>query len=100
MADTINYWFKYSIMLSLTYFTVSYPTGIQSVSLVTVSYTHLDVYKRQGDDIVDCPTLNDIEVAVGKLKNNTAPGQNNLPTELLKHRGETVNLGEGVIYII
>ena len=32
-----------------------------------------------GDYVVDYPTLNEIEVAIGKLKNNKAPGLNNLP---------------------
>ena len=38
-----------------------------------------------GDIVVDYPILNEIEVAVRKLKNNKAPGQDNLPAELLKH---------------
>ena len=41
--------------------------------------------------MVDYPTLNKTEVAVGKLKNNRVPGQYNLPTELLKHGSKTVS---------
>ena len=39
-----------------------------------------------GDHMVDYFTPNETEVVVGKLKNNKAPGQYNLPAELLKHR--------------
>ena len=36
-----------------------------------------------GDYMVDYPTLNEIVVAVGKLKNNKAPGLGSLPACLL-----------------
>ena len=38
-----------------------------------------------GDRMVEYPTLNKKEVAVVQFKNNKAPEQNDLPTELLKH---------------
>ena len=45
----------------------------------------------EGDYVVDYPTLNETEVAVAKLKNNKAPGRDNLPAELLKLGDKTVN---------
>ena len=41
--------------------------------------------------MVDYPILNEIEMAVGKLKNNRASGHDILLAELLKHGGKTVN---------
>lgn len=44
-----------------------------------------------GDHVVAYPTLNKTEVATGNLKKNKATEQDNLPAELLKCGGETVN---------
>lgn len=40
---------------------------------------------------IDYHMLNEIELAAGNLKNDKAPGKDNLPAELFKNGGETIN---------
>jgi len=44
--------------------------------------------KGKTQDTIDAPTIEEIETAVKKLKNNKSPGTDNIPAELLKFGGD------------
>ena len=42
------------------------------------------ILKGKTQDTIDAPTIEEIETALKKLKNNKAPGTDNIPAELIK----------------
>jgi hypothetical protein len=42
---------------------------------------------EQREDEIDAPSMEDIQKALQKLKNNESPVTDNIPAELLKHGG-------------
>jgi len=44
--------------------------------------------KGKTQDTIDAPTIEEIETALKKLKNNKYPGTDNIPAELLKFGGD------------
>jgi hypothetical protein len=56
------------------------------VTFTTVSSNQTSKGKTQ--DTTDAPTTEETETALKNLKNNKAPGTDNIPSELLKFRGD------------
>ena len=64
----------------------------------TTSSNQILNWKTQ--DTIDAPTTEETETALMKLKNNTAPGTDNIPDQLLKvWQWETKAMPEAYIFI-
>ena len=56
------------------------------VTFTTITSNQISKGKTQ--DTTDAPTTEEIETALKNLKNNKAPGTDNIPSELLKFHGD------------
>lgn len=50
----------------------------------------VDLGERAEDEMLPAPDLEEVQEEIGRLRNNKAAGKDQLPSELLKHGGETL----------
>ena len=77
--ETLNWWVRHFDKL------LNGRKHNECVTLTTTSSN--EILKGKTQDTIDAPTNEEIETALKKLKNNTPPVTDDIPTELLKFGG-------------